>query len=468
MTPEDDATKHASLARFVRSVAEFLLYSSAQGYMLNARHLRARANTHFSVHASFVADAFREIDQEGSQWRIEGVEALCARIRDSECFADFVAPFNEEEFDFYDDGELATLETTHQARIEHANSLGAWIPPQDDAHAWLLGARALVPRFNTSADLAHWLDVSCDEFDAIRVSKRYRLRTRAKANGNVRLIEIPPESLRVLQRRLLHRLLDPIAPHAATHAYVRGRSVHTHARSHVRRKIVIRLDLEHFFPSISGARVFLFFRALGYRADIANVLTDLCVTSQSRRALQRALGRSHVGFFERYSVNHLPQGAPTSPALANLCAYSLDTRLDALAQTFDATYTRYADDLVFSGDEDIALHPRKFVQLARTIIAEEGFRLNAEKTRVMRDSARQSFAGLVVNERVNIARRDYDRLKAAVHRATHDAEETASAQLLGQIAWLSQCSPVRATKLRDQLLARRRPATAMEPTNERR
>jgi RNA-directed DNA polymerase len=201
---------------------------------------------------------------------------------------------------------------------------------------------------------------------------------------------------------------------------------------------------------------------LGYNVDVASLLTRLCVTQLSWQQLQKVLrGRSYDALRalnETFGVNHLPQGAPSSPALANLCAFTLDQRLLAFAETFDATYTRYADDLVFSGDAKFAERYRSFVATARTIIADEGWHINAEKFRAMRNSARQSFTGVVVNERPNIARLDYDTLKARVHRfvvalASISREQgiPQRQQLLGQIAWLAQFNAPRANKLREKL-----------------
>jgi RNA-directed DNA polymerase len=439
--------------RLARSIAEFLRYSRADGYSLDATHIRARAQRHFGEHASLVGAVLREFQEDFDSWQTLTTESIAEHILASNSFSDFSQSFDEDAAFWCDDETLEMLRNEYDAARLRAASLPAWIPPRADAHEWLRTARSSMLRLETAADIAHALDVSCEEFDAALANKRYRLRTHAKATGGVRLIEIPSEPLRVLQRRLLHRMFDHVAPHESAHAYVRGRSVHTHASNHTGRGIVIRLDLEHFFPSISGARVFLLFRALGYRAKIANALTDLCVASQSRSMLRRAVGPEHSDLHERYSVNHLPQGAPTSPALANLCVYSLDTRLQALAERFGATYSRYADDLVFSGDDALAARASKFIQIARSIVATEGFRLNTQKTRVMRHSARQSFAGLVVNKRVNIARRDYDQLKAAVHRATKNTSEHVVASLLGRIAWLGQSSPSRAKKLREKLLS---------------
>jgi hypothetical protein len=115
-----------------------------------------------------------------------------------------------------------------------------------------------------------------------------------------------------------------------------------------------------------------------------------------------------------YARPHLPQGAPTSPALANLCAYRADCRLAGLAKRAGTEYSRYADDPAFSGDEAFARHAERFSIYAAAILHEEGFAVNHRKTRIMRQGVRQHLAGLAVSQRVNVIRADFDRLKATL------------------------------------------------------
>ena len=109
---------------------------------------------------------------------------------------------------------------------------------------------------------------------------------------------------------------------------------------------------------------------------------------------------------------HLPQGAPTSPALANLTAYRLDCRLAGLARTAGAVYTRYADDLAFSGGEEFSRVVKRFSTHAAAVALEEGFSVNHHKTRNMRQGVRQQLAGVVVNQKVSLRRRDLELLEA--------------------------------------------------------
>jgi hypothetical protein len=151
---------------------------------------------------------------------------------------------------------------------------------------------------------------------------------------------------------------------------------------------------------------------------------------------------------------HLPQGAPTSPALANLCGFRLDRRLAGLAAAIGLRYTRYADDLAFSGDLSLAA-TRTFVATITDIASDEGFRINARKTRIRGRGDRQSLAGLVVNAAPAVARDEYDALRALLHNASrtglaeqnHAGHADFHGYLAGRIAWVGHRHPARAAKL---------------------
>jgi len=180
------------------------------------------------------------------------------------------------------------------------------------------------------------------------------------------------------------------------------------------------MDLRDFFVSISSARVVALYLTAGYPEAVARVLAGLCtntvpveIWNQSAGLALDPAGRSASWQSRRfYRQPHLPQGAPTSPALANLAAYRLDARLAGLADSAQASYTRYADDLVFSGGESLAKSIGRFAIHVAAIALEEGFAVQHRKTRVMRQGVRQLAAGVVINQRINMTRHDHDRLKA--------------------------------------------------------
>jgi hypothetical protein len=289
----------------------------------------------------------------------------------------------------------------------------------------------------------------------------YRYRWTARANGAPRVIEQPKPRLRDVQRRILREILDAIPPAEAVHGFRRGRSARTHAAAHTGQRVVIRLDLEDFFAAVTAPRVFGMFREIGYPETVAHLLTGLCTNVVPREEWERvpppaAHLKAHQRLGRRLATPHLPQGAPTSPALANLAAYRLDQRISGLAGELRATYTRYADDLALSGDERLLARAAAVRVSVNTIAGEEGFRVNDAKTGVMPSAVSQRVCGIVVNAHPNLARREYDRLKAILHDAARRGPEAANrrgvadfrAHLLGRIAWAEHLNPARGARLR--------------------
>lgn len=295
-------------------------------------------------------------------------------------------------------------------------------PPGLRPHAAAAGWR--VPAIESVGDLAHWFGITSGELDWFADLKglcrgaklsHYRYRVVAKRSGALRLIEAPKPRLKDLQRRILTGLLERIPCHPAAHGFLKGRSIKTFVAPHVSRGVVLRMDLRDFFPSISAARVQALFRTAGYPEAVADLLGGICTHATPRAAWTGAANCDPLRLIEAralYARRHLPQGAPASPTLANLCAYRADCRLAGLAASAGAHYTRYADDLAFSGDGDFHARVERFSVHAAAILSEEGFAVNHRKTRIMRQAVRQRLAGLVVNQTVNVARADFDELKA--------------------------------------------------------
>lgn len=280
-----------------------------------------------------------------------------------------------------------------------------------------------------------------------RQLEHYLSRWIPSANGSARLLEAPKYRLRQAQRTILSQLLDPVPVHAAAHGFVTGRSVRTGAMPHVGAAVVISLDLESFFASITGGRIYRLLRSIGYPEPVAHLLTGLCTqrTPVSVLAAMPTVADAGSGFRlrRRLAEPHLPQGAPTSPQVANLCAFALDRRLSAYALATGLSYTRYADDLTFSS-LDPAVRAGALISAVAGIVSEEGFLLHAGKTRVRRRHQRQQVTGVVVNNRLRVPREDYDKLRAVLHNCalTGPAEQNREghadfrAHLRGRIAWV--------------------------------
>ncbi|WP_433277016.1 reverse transcriptase family protein [Pseudonocardia xinjiangensis] len=288
----------------------------------------------------------------------------------------------------------------------------------------------------------------------------YRTRWTASRSGVPRLLETPAPRLQELQRRIGRHVLARIPVHAAAHGYVRGRSPLTLAAAHAGRAMVVRLDLEGFFSHVTGDRIAGLMRAAGYPPAVASALAGLLVTSTPVHVLRGAppappdVLDSRRRLLDRLATPHLPQGAPTSPATANLLAHRLDRRLAGLAAAVGAEYGRYADDLVFSGGARLPAHG--IAARVTEIAAEEGFRVRADKTRVLPAHHRQQITGLVVNARPATPRREYDALRGLLHncaRTGPDAQNRSDhpafrEHLLGRISWVEAAHPARGARLR--------------------
>jgi retron-type reverse transcriptase len=241
-----------------------------------------------------------------------------------------------------------------------------------------------------------------------------------KRSGGERQIENPHPVLKMAQRMLLQELSETARPHEGCHGFRNGRSIITNATPHVGKQVVINLDVRNFFPTISSKRVYGIFRSFGYQGQELRFLTDMTTFG----------GR-------------LPQGAPTSPILANIACIRLDKRLLGLAGKIGADYTRYADDITFSGPETITSYIRVF----KKIIEEEGFQVALPKLRIQRKGARQEVTGLTVNDQVSVPRVIRRRLRAAVHRV-HNAknpfwkgEQLSIQSLKGHLNYLASVHP---------------------------
>jgi len=329
-----------------------------------------------------------------------------------------------------------------------------------------------VPPIVTPGELANLLKVSPAELDWLADSqarerrtlagsnRRYDYRWLVKRSGSSRLVEAPRFRLRAVQRRLLHAVVAQIPPHEAAHGFRPRRSVRTFIEPHVGRRVVLKLDLRDFFPTISAARVTALLLTAGYPEPVARLIAGLAtnsVPSSVWRESHAPLPSPEAWTAQRlYRQPHLPQGAPTSPGFANACCFRLDARLEALAAASGASYTRYADDLAFSGGRDFERSVNRFLTHASAVAIEEGFGVNPRKTRVMRQGVRQRVAGAVVNERPNIARSDYDTLKAILHNCREQGAQAQNRQrhadfrahLLGRISHVDSLNPPRGAKLR--------------------
>jgi len=330
-----------------------------------------------------------------------------------------------------------------------------------------------VPEIESIGKLADWFGVTAGELKWFADLKglecrknlprlrHYHYSVLIKVSGRVRLIEAPKPRLKHLQRQILVHVLDKIPPHPSVHGFVKGRSIKTFIAPHVGQRVILRMDLQDFFPCVVGSRVQALFRTLGYPESVADLLGGIC-TNAAPRDVWSAHSSYDVSPLhlrearELYSRIHLPQGAPTSPAIANLCAYRADCRLAGLAKSVEAQYTRYADDLAFSGGEFFDRCVERFSIHAAAILLEEGFTVHHRKTRIMRQGVRQHLAGLVANQHPNVMRPDFDRLKATLincvrhgsQSQNHENHPQFRSHLDGRISFVEMINPAKGNRLR--------------------
>jgi hypothetical protein len=329
-----------------------------------------------------------------------------------------------------------------------------------------------LPNIPTLADLAQWLELDADRLawltspaqafraptdSSAQPASHYRYQLQPKRLGGLRLLEIPKADLKRAQRRILDDLLQHVPVHEAAHGFVPGRSVASHAAAHAGKEVVIGFDLRDFFPAVRASRVHATWRTLGYPEGVARALTALCTHRTDAAVIERLRDDGGLDWMgaKRLATPHLPQGSPCSPALANLCAFRLDLRLEGLAWVFGATYTRYADDLVFSGPASLRARFTALRAWVDGIAADEGFELHPRKVRCMPQHRQQRVTGVVVNDKANAPREDFDRLKAVLHRCALDGPAGQNrtkvadfrGHLLGHIAWIGQFSPTRKARL---------------------
>ena len=259
--------------------------------------------------------------------------------------------------------------------------------------------------------LAHRLGMTVPELQAVPVA--YREFEIPKRSGGRRRIAAPEPPLKALQKRLLRRLFDRLKAHPAATGFEHCHSIATNALCHTGQAVVLRMDLEDFFPSTAERRVRDYVHGIGWNREASGLLARLCT--------------HHGG---------LPQGAPTSPRLSNLVNHRLDARLEGLARKLGASYTRYADDMTFSFKKDDRAAIHSVIRATKAIAGEDGYTLHQDrKLQIRRRHEQQRVTGLVVNAGVRLPRETRRRLRAVEHHFKTGKPATLTpAQLAGWAA----------------------------------
>ena len=238
-------------------------------------------------------------------------------------------------------------------------------------------------------DLASRIDVSEEAIQSmlLDIESHYRKFPIRRTHKRPRWINAPDTELKIIQKKLLQRILYKISPHPDAHGFYPGKSILSNAQPHCNKNWVISFDVKDFFPSTTQEMVIKSLIHGKLEVD-PNLISQLCCLNMT-----------------------LPQGAPTSPHLANLAFYECDLKLKEFALDHSLNYTRYADDMTFSGNE----LPDKIIERIRRTLLTSNYQLAEKKTKLMGRNTQQKVTGLHVNERVLLPRSLRRKIRAIKH-----------------------------------------------------
>lgn len=324
--------------------------------------------------------------------------------------------------------------------FEHVESiLRSENPDLTDAHFLKFREKGIAPLL-TALDIATVLGIGPGLLVSMirKPANHYRTFPLIKKDGTERIISAPRTYLKVIQWWILDNILNQLSTPDYVFGFSKGKSIQDNARYHVGSAHILNVDIKSFFDTVTVRQVYLIFLELGYERKTSITLARLCTLNGS-----------------------LPQGAPTSPSIANCVLTRADQRLQALAVSMGMKFTRYADDLTFSSSEFIA--PEFLAQVDATI-REAGFELKAAKTRYAGTGGRREVTGLVAGEFVQPPLEWRKRNRSRLHRLSQKArlERADIAYLLGLKGYSMQFPDAvqmqALSRGADELLSRSRPA----------
>lgn len=317
-----------------------------------------------------------------------------------------------------------------------------------------------MPVIETDRELADLLQVDYKTLrflayhrDVITYDNYYRFEI-PKKDGQSRHIAAPKTQLKMAQRMILEQILQKAEVSEQSHGFMRAKSVITSAKTHeAGPDLLINMDLENFFPTITFERVRGLFQCFGYSGYIASLLAMIC-TYCERMALEIKGETKYIKTSDRI----LPQGSPASPMITNIICRKMDKRINGLCQKLGLNFTRYADDMSFSykGDtQDFAIG--SFLNSIRKIAEDEGFHIKEAKTHILRKNNRQYITGIVINnEEIGVPKKWVKTLKASIHNAEKlqnsggCVSNHTKNEISGKIAWLKSVNETRYKKVIEQ------------------
>lgn len=248
-----------------------------------------------------------------------------------------------------------------------------------------------------------------------------------KYDGKVRerIITVPDINTIKVQRWIHNNILKKVNAHECSFAFHKNGGILKAATPHCSCRWMIKVDITNYFESILESKVYQFFFSLGYQPLVAFELTRICTRiKDSANPIKSDRERQSIGTnlpYKTIEIGHLPQGAPTSPLLSNLCSFDLDEELSYLALDHRMNYTRYADDIIFSSKDNFDREPAiKIIKEIYAILKHNGYWPNRAKTQLVPPGARKIALGLLVDsEKPRLTKEFKKEVKSHVYYSTH-------------------------------------------------
>jgi len=313
---------------------------------------------------------------------------------------------------------------------------------QDNALPALASVDELAKALGVTVPRLRWLAYHRD----VDTGTHYHRWTVPKRDGSARLISAPKPELKAAQRWIAREVTEHLPVHGAAHGFLTGRSIASNAQVHAGARVVVKLDIRGFYPTVTMRRVKGLLRRAGLGEQVATLMALLATESPREEVVTH--GKTH---YVAIGPRSLPQGAPTSPSITNALCLRLDCRLSGLARKLGCRYTRYADDLTFSWHGEAKPEVGALLRAVRGIVHAEGFEIHTKKTRVMRAGARQKVTGLIVNRvgaeqaSVRVPRETQRALRAAIKNRElgRPGKGESLEQLRGMAAFVMMTDPAR-------------------------
>ncbi|GAA6278181.1 retron St85 family RNA-directed DNA polymerase [Enterocloster bolteae] len=277
-----------------------------------------------------------------------------------------------------------------------------------------------VPIINGFTHLAEQLSLTKGLLYFLTYQKNYcyTLKEIPKKDGTFRKICIPNLSLKVVQKWILIEILEKINVSKQAMAFVpKKNGLKSNAEYHKKNIFLLEMDIENFFGTIKEEQVFRLFCNIGYNTKVSTILTSLCTFD-----------------------GELPQGAVTSPYLANLILFHLDARLNGLCSRKDIVYTRYADDLSFSSNDRAKLNGIE--NFVKYIVSDEGFEINEKKTRYLSNDVKKSITGITINnEEIHVDKKFKRKIRSMIFNSIANKNYALNDKIRGSIAYVNSIEP---------------------------